>query len=1247
MSPASKSIRTTATIILSLWGLNLFAQCPPGPLGTGQFLDKPFGCATNGLDIEFTPQYSQLDDGAIIHIDWGDGTSETTINVGSTGSQSGINYSTAVPHTYTEGNTTGECIYEITAWVESSCYTVEETIETAEIAIFNTDNYGDGEADIIIEPMLLEVCAGTEVEVNFRDVSPWNCTDAATLSTLNNQPRWTRWVHGISNSITGDPVLINGNPEGFPFPEPVMDHLTLPVLNPQGPGNESMTITIPATAQVGEEFHVRLENWNQCNPYDDGTGVPPVNPPVTQTAIVRIIAPPDPAVNTASAGPFCVGEEVQFNYDGTPQAGYTYLWDFGDGETSTDMNPIHSYESDGTFDVTVTVDNTSISVSCEAVTNPAFQVTITPTPVPEISVEDGQGNPASPTLCEATGGQFLYFNLGASSNVPNPADTEYTWNFYPKDDNGGTPVSYTDPALPIQHFFPEPGVYRVELIADDQFTNCEFTTIQDITIFDNPVSSFAASEVCESERTAFTGISGLLPVSVNSDQVEFWDWDFSYDGVTFNQELRKTDNADFEWYLDGNPVAGETEPATSAAGTYTVALRLTTQVGQCTHIFSDEVDVKPLPVATFSSTYTTPVCLNEVVTFTNTSVQPPAINLAGPVEYQLVVTELDDNSDDIVNFLGTDLPYTFTNTGSTQKDYEVKLVANAFNGCSSESTTLTVTVNPGFTSGFADYAYDPLLPNCSPRSGTFEVNEATRNLDADSYTWTIEGEEGMLVGFPVTKLNGTSDFHFLNYTLSNDLRRNVLYQVSLEAEKANVCITGSRQLVRIDPVPLSTFAITRALDSCDRKTLVFDADEKGLIGYKWSYVVTPDEVVDEGARLTFVFDRPGAAFPDISGTVTLETVNAAGCASLPQQLTFTVENKNEPVIVDFTALPEHQLLPDSEVQIQNLTSGGENLQYLWRFGDGTTSTDANPGSHVYGSAGTYTISLEVLNGFCSESYERTITIDPSTPEIDFIPDRYSGCRPLTVQFENISQFADTTTFLWDFGDGQGFSSLVNPRYTYSEPGIYSVSLKGKNGVGVEDVEVKEAIIEVYEVPIAAFDLRPTEVYLPDKPVFFSNLSIGADSLFWDFGDGNTSTEVNPTHYYQEEGDFVVTLVASTNNGCADTVRMESAVTTIEGGRVVVPNAFTPSTAGPGGGGGGEMGSFNDVFLPRTEGVTGFRMLIYNKWGQVVYESTNANTGWDGYYDGRICAQDVYVYRLELTYINGQKLVKVGDVTLIR
>lgn len=1454
-------------VFVVLMQLSWARQCPPGPLGTGQFLNKPSGCATFGLDIEFTPQYSQLDDNAIIRIDWGDGSAIETINAGNTGVQAGLTYNTPVPHTYTEGATSGACIYEITAWVESSCYTIEETTVTNEIAVFNTDNFGDGGAGITLNPMLLEVCAGTEVEVDFQDVSPWNCTNQTTLSITNNRPRWTRWVHGVFNDISGDPVLVDGNVEIFPFAEAVVDHSNLPVLDPQAPGNRSLTITVPATAQVGEEFHVRLDNWNQCNPYVDGGGVPTGLNPVSQTAIIRVIAPPDPAVNTTAAGPYCVGEAVDFVYDGVHQAGYTYLWDFGDGSTSAQRNPSHIFTSDNggvPFDVTVTVTNTNTSTSCQAVTTPTYSVTVNATPGPVIAIEDGDGNPAALEFCGLEAGQFLYFELDGASTISNPANTDFTWNFYEKDNFAVIETSLLNPVTPIQHFFQDPGVYRVEVIANDNlagcsasdvidliiydhpeaafnaqdvcegertfFSNipgasaalpvtvngdqvefwdwdfsydgltfntelrrtnndpfewfldgtdisggtepatsvdgtytvalrittqngcsdvfertltvykvpssaisvedgtgngistemceaaatqpvyfdlaggatiphpgntdytwnfysvndnttvqtslfnparpvarffiapgiykvelimedalsgCSFTTSTEITVYDRPIALFEATDVCEGERTLFSGISDNLPIAVNGDEIQYWDWDFSYDGSVFNQELRRTDNSDFHWFLDGASVNGEIEPATSQAGAYKVALRMTTTTGQCFHIFEKEVVVKPEPVALLNSTYESPICPNEEIVFFNESTQSPQVTAYGPIEYQLIISDIAEGVADTVNFLDSQMPYRFTNASLIQKNYSVNLLASANYGCFRLSDTVLVTVNPQVTVGFADATYDPLLPNCSPLKVNFVANDAAQNLNPDSYTWTIEGESGVLEGFPATVTNGSNPFHSFAYTLTNTLRRNVLYRVRLEAEKADVCVTGSQQLIRVDPVPAATFTLTESLDSCSSKTFVLQADEPGLVDYTWSVGLSPDQLSENGDRLELYFQRPDAGSPDLTGVVGLQTTNAAGCSSPEEEQQLLVENMNVPVVVDFSADPEYQLLPNSEVQIENRTSGGEDLQYLWRFGDGSTSTEENPGIHQYQQAGIYTISLEVTNGFCVESMEKTVVIEPTVPEVDFVPDRYSGCRPLTVSFRNTSQFADTTSFTWDFGDGQGISTLVNPSYTYSKPGVYTVTLQGKNSLGVADKEVKEAIIEVYEVPIAAFELRPREVYLPDKPVFFSNLSIGADSVFWDFGDGSTSSETDPVHYYKEKGNYPVTLVASNVHGCADTLLRRSAVEAIEGGRVVVPNAFTPNPAGPGGGAGAENGAFNDVFLPQTEGVTAFRMLIYNKWGQILYESTSPERGWDGYYQGRMCPQDVYVYRLELTYINGQKQLKMGDVTLIR
>ena len=269
----------------------VLAQCPPGDLGKGQFLPTPSGCATFGLDITYQPIYNNLDDNAQIVIDWGDGTPNTIIDIGTTGSQAGIFYNTPSAHTYTEANTSAGCVYTITSYVISGCYTQEETTVEEEIVIWNTDNYGDGNSDLATNPAVYQVCAGSTALVDFRDVSPWNCTDLTVTTSVNDQPRWTQWIYGYFSNITGT-VTIDGNNEApYPYIGPINDHLGPQVLDPVAPGNQSLEVSVPATAQVGEEFHIRLNNWNQCNPYEDNVGNPTGNDPVFRDAIISYRGP--------------------------------------------------------------------------------------------------------------------------------------------------------------------------------------------------------------------------------------------------------------------------------------------------------------------------------------------------------------------------------------------------------------------------------------------------------------------------------------------------------------------------------------------------------------------------------------------------------------------------------------------------------------------------------------------------------------------------------------------------------------------------------------------------------------------------------------------------------------------------------------------------------------------------------------------------------------------------------------------
>ena len=188
------------------------------------------------------------------------------------------------------------------------------------------------------------------------------------------------------------------------------------------------------------------------------------------------------------------------------------------------------------------------------------------------------------------------------------------------------------------------------------------------------------------------------------------------------------------------------------------------------------------------------------------------------------------------------------------------------------------------------------------------------------------------------------------------------------------------------------------------------------------------------------------------------------------------------------------------------------------------------------------------------------------------------------------------------------------------------------------------IIEVFARPSAQFDIKPKLVYAPDGILYTNNQSFMATSFFWDFGDGTTSLDREPQHRYKDEGTYSIMLIATNQRGCSDSTTMEGAVKVIKGGRVLVPNAFSPSLNGRGN---DQSVGKNDVFLPLMRGVTQFEMMIFNRWGELLFQSTDPEVGWDGYYKGKLCQQDVYMYKISAMMENGEKVVRMGDVNLIR
>ena len=217
----------------------------------------------------------------------------------------------------------------------------------------------------------------------------------------------------------------------------------------------------------------------------------------------------------------------------------------------------------------------------------------------------------------------------------------------------------------------------------------------------------------------------------------------------------------------------------------------------------------------------------------------------------------------------------------------------------------------------------------------------------------------------------------------------------------------------------------------------------------------------------------------------------------------------------------------------------------WNFGDGTdNSTEKNP-KHTFLTEGNFNVVLTAINGTVNNSTSTTITVskapEPSVvPVANFTSNISEGNAPLTVQFNN-THADNSTTWNWDFGDGS-YSTEPNPIHTYSAPGNYTVSLRATNTNGVNP---KNATLIAYKkpvLPVADFDTGDVHGGYSPFTMSFKDLSKNATGWYWDFGDGATSAEQNPTHtFYNNElvsymtleypsANYLVTLTAINENG---------------------------------------------------------------------------------------------------------------------
>lgn len=295
---------------------------------------------------------------------------------------------------------------------------------------------------------------------------------------------------------------------------------------------------------------------------------------------------------------------------------------------------------------------------------------------------------------------------------------------------------------------------------------------------------------------------------------------------------------------------------------------------------------------------------------------------------------------------------------------------------------------------------------------------------------------------------------------------------------------------------------------CTPLEIQFEDQSDSTVTWLWTF--------DGGMPATSTEANPTIIY-DVEGSynVTLEATTNTGN-------TYTVEQMSAVTVV---ASPEASFTTQTSLLLATFTNTSTNANgtnYFWDFGDGNISSDTNP-THTYSENGTYEVTLTITSNCGSTTYTELVTVNDGTYP-DFAASTTNGCTPLVVEFDDMSD--STLTWLWTFEGGTPATSTEqNPTVTYPTAGSYDVTLEVTTNTGHSYTVMQEDFVDVALSPFPTF-----EIEVNDMIAIFTNNSSNATSYLWDFGDGNISSDVNPTHLYEEDGEYIVQLTAFNDCG---------------------------------------------------------------------------------------------------------------------
>ena len=895
----------------------------------------------------------------------------------------------------------------------------------------------------------------SSLKADFSNSSPSTCSAPATINfqnlssgsgTLNYQ--WFFGDGGTSTALNPSYTytapgsytvkLITTNSLGC------SDTLTKSVIV----GNGKANFSIPANICRGDSL--KITNTSAPAPssvfwdFGDGTFSTLLNPPKVYnstgiysvklisyfgtcadsiTKMITVLAAPIPTF-IADVLSSCKTPQ-QVNFTSNVPGALSYLWNFGDGSTSTAANPSHTYLTNGNFDVSLSVTNAG---GCTQILYKPGYIKIQPLNITIPGLPDEGCAP---------------FTRSFTANIfPQDSIVNYLWNF-----GDGTPASVlSNPS----HTFINPGSYTITLTVNTvKGCSATATYIDSIQTGVRPVPNFIADprNICADTLIRFTDLS--------TGNIDKWLWKFGDGGTSAikNPEYKYKDT-----------------------GIFSVTLIVWDRGCSNSIEFTDYIRISP-PIAIFADTF----------------------NCSAPNQRQFLDSSIgadtwhwDFGDGDTSNLQNP--VHTYTAAGT----YIVSLtVTNFKTGCSFTRKNPVTILNLK-----SDFIADTAI--CTGSSAKFQV----LNIDTSqvlSYSWDF-GD-----GNTVTEFAGNVQH---TYPVSGK------YTIKLITTNAYGCAdTTTKPSYIFVRNPKAGFSSNTNACLNNSKIIFNDTTVNDgvhpITQWIWNY---GDAISDTLNSPPFQHTYTSEGVFSIS----LKVKDSNGCIDSTQKINYITITSSK---ANFTS-PDTLSCPGKPINFMN-TSAGRNLTYLWNFGDGSTSTEANP-AHPFANAGIYTIKLIVKDLYgCTDSLVRQSYITIRALKADFtLSDTLSTCPPLVVKFTNKS--TNYKSFTWDFGDGTT-SKIDTPTHFYSSRGIFNVKLTAIGEGGCIDVKTRTIIVRGPQGTLSYSDLRGCIPY----QTRFTVATNDKLSFIWDFNDGTTikTTDTTITHTYINADSYLPKIILADPNGC--------------------------------------------------------------------------------------------------------------------